>query len=70
MISLKAIQILVYTKTFQTKATITRVATETAKSNSRTFLGHFPGLFKVFLLDLKFNIDYYSFMYLLFSTCD
>ena len=25
-----------------------RVATETANSNSRTFLGHFPGLFKVF----------------------
>ena len=42
----------------------TRVATENAKSNSRTFLGHFPGLFqdclRFFLQDLKFNFDYYS----------
>ena len=31
---------------------------------SRTFLGHFPGLFqdclRIFLQDLKFNFDYYS----------
>ena len=27
---------------------LARVATESAKSNSRTFLGHFPGLFKFF----------------------
>ena len=31
---------------------------------SRTFLGHFPGLFqdclRFFLQDLKFNFDYYS----------
>ena len=36
----------------------------------RTFLGRFPGLLKVFLQDLKFNFDYYSFMHLLFCTCD
>ena len=27
---------------------LARVVTETAKSNSTTFLGHFPGLFKFF----------------------
>ena len=44
-----------------------RVATETAKSNSRTFQDFsrsfsrtFPGLFTNFLQDLKFNFDYYS----------
>ena len=44
-----------------------RVATEIAKSNSRTFQDFFrsfsrtfPGLFKIFFQDLKFNFDYYS----------
>ena len=39
------------------------VATETAKSNSRTFLDHFPKLFhdclRFVLQDLKFNFHYY-----------
>ena len=56
-----------------------RVATETAKSNSRTFSRHFSGQFKSFLKNLKFNFHYYSFMHLLFyaptlsctySSCD
>ena len=49
---------------------VTRVATETAKSNSRTFLDDFPGLFQdcagFFLQGLKFNFHYYSFMHPLF----
>ena len=36
---------------------------------SRTFLGHFPGLFKIFFLQVfKFSFDYCSLMHLLFCT--
>ena len=36
----------------------------------KSFLGHFPGLFKVFLQDLKFSFHYHSFMHQVFCTCD
>ena len=38
--------------------------------HSRTFLVIFQDCLRFFLLDLKFNIDYYSFLHLLFCTCD
>ena len=42
--------------------TTVKVATETAKLSSRTFLGHFPGPFKTIFQGLKFNFSYYSFI--------
>ena len=48
-------------------STIYRVATETAKSNSRTFQDFFRSFSRTFFFkDLKFDLDYYSFMHLLF----
>ena len=42
--------------------TTVKVATETAKLSSRTFLGHFPGPFKTIFQGIKFNFSYYSFI--------
>ena len=42
--------------------TTVKVATETAKLSSRTFLDQFPELFKIIFQGLKFNVSYYSFI--------
>ena len=42
--------------------TTVKVATETAKLSSRTFLGNFPGPFKTIFQGLKFNFPHYSFI--------
>ena len=39
--------------------TTVKVATETAKLSSKTFLGRFPGSFKTIIQGLKFNFSYY-----------